>query len=136
MAEGAAVETPLDVFASAQRAAERSKLRSSEGTGREAEQLRQEAATFEQLRGQDAAWSRLRLSMGWVALCSFVTLSSAAIFVLADHSEFSPNATTAAASTILVQSVGLVAATWRLVLGAGPPRLSPVTVVQLDPDAD
>ncbi|MFZ1154941.1 MAG: hypothetical protein WAN93_08560 [Solirubrobacteraceae bacterium] len=61
------------------------------------------------------------------ALVLLVALCGAAIFVLLSHKTFPAAATTAAAGTVLVQTLALVAAVWRLVLGTGPPQLAPIT---------
>jgi uncharacterized membrane protein YqjE len=93
----------------------------------EDERLRQERETFDQRKFEAIAWSRLRLTMGWTALVLLVALSAASIFVLLSHKTFPAVATSAAASTVLVQTLALVAAVWRLVIGSGPSQLAPVT---------
>jgi hypothetical protein len=105
----------------------------------QSERLRQERETFDQRKIEAIAWSRLRLVMGWTALVLLIGLCTGSIFVLFAHNAFPAAATTAAASTVLVQTVAVVVMVWRLAIGAGPPQLAPVTDVPKppsEPDVD
>jgi hypothetical protein len=98
--------------------------------GREAraqEQFRQEREAFEENLRQVQSWSRLRLSMGWTALVLQVVLCATSIFVVISHANFPTGAITAAVGTVFAQTLAFVAAVWRLVLGAGPQPLTPLT---------
>jgi hypothetical protein len=121
--------SPLDALTASQRSVEaaRTSARNRIPSASETEQLRQEKETFDQAKSDTQSWSKLRLSMGWTALVLLPTLAAAAIFILIEHDHFSTVATTSAAATVLLQTVTLVVAVWRLVLGSGPAPLAPVT---------
>jgi uncharacterized membrane protein len=91
------------------------------------EQLRQEREAFEENKRQIQSWARLRLVMGWTALVLLVVLCAISIFVIALHDAFPASAITAAAGTVFLQTLALVVAVWRLVLGTGPKPLAPLT---------
>lgn len=91
------------------------------------ERLRQERETFDQKKRQDGRWFILRLAMGWSAVFLLPGIGVVSGWVIANQSDFSGSTVTLAASSLLVDSVGLVIAVWRIVLGTGPDQLSPVT---------
>jgi hypothetical protein len=71
--------------------------------------------------------------MGWTALVLLVVLCAGSIFIIVSHAHFPASAITAAAATVLIDTLSLVAAVWRLVLGTGPKPLVPLTRM---PDED
>lgn len=91
------------------------------------EQLRQERETFDQKKGQDGLWFALRLAMGWSAVVLLPMIGGVSGWVIAHHTAFAGSTVTLAASSLFVDSIGLVLAVWRIVLGAGPEGLVPVT---------
>lgn len=91
------------------------------------EQLRQEREAFDENQRQVQSWARLRQSMGWTALVALVILCAVSIYVLISHAEFPEGAIAAAAATVFVQTLALIAAVWRVVLGTGPQPLVPLT---------
>ena len=91
------------------------------------EQLRQERETFDQKKRQDSRWFLLRLAMGWSAVVLLPAIGGISGWVIANHSHFSTGTVTLASSALFVDSLGLVLAVWRIVLGVGPEGLAPVT---------
>lgn len=108
----------------------------SPASARAWEQLRQQERTYDQHHDEARAWEKVRLCMGWMSVALLPVVTAAAVFVLVDHGAFSTTATTAATGTVLAQTVGLVAAVWRLVLGKGPAQLAPVIVDRNDSPVD
>lgn len=123
--------SPLDVFAQPKQRRYQIEQQATPTvasvTAARSERLRQERETFDQRKVEASAWSRLRLVMGWTSVFLLLGLCAASVFVLFAHRTFPAAATAAAASTVLVQTVAVVVMVWRLVIGTGPPRLSPVT---------
>jgi cytochrome c biogenesis protein CcdA len=91
------------------------------------EQLRQERETFDQKKRQDGRWFLLRLAMGWSAVVLLPAIGGVSGWVIANHPNFAAGTVTLAASALFVDSIGLVLAVWRIVLGTGPEGLVPVT---------
>jgi lipid-A-disaccharide synthase-like uncharacterized protein len=103
-------------------------VRDSIALEREAEQLRQERETFNQLKVQDNRWFLLRLVMGSVAVVLFPAIMFVCTWIIFHHQDFSSATVTVATTGLLGDSLGLVIAIWKLVLGTrGPERLAPVT---------
>ncbi len=104
-------------------------VRDSIALEREAERLRQERETFNQQKLQDSRWFLLRLVMGSVAVVLFPAIMFVCTWIIFHYQSFSPATVTVATTGLLGDSLGLVIAVWRLVLGArGPERLAPVTL--------
>jgi hypothetical protein len=91
------------------------------------ERLRQERATFQQRMAQDRWWFRLRLTMGSMAVVLLPAICAVSAFVIFNSSNFDETTVTLAGGALMVDSLGLVIAVWRLVLGRGPNELAPVT---------
>jgi hypothetical protein len=97
------------------------------GIARSQERLRQERETFDQKKRQDSRWFLLRLAMGWSAVVLLPAIGGISGWVIASHSHFSAGTVTLASSALFVDSLGLILAVWRIVLGVGPEDLVPVT---------
>jgi hypothetical protein len=98
------------------------------------EQLRQERETFDQRKLQDARWFMLRMSMGLLALIIIPVFILICIVLLSNPHQ-SAAVKSLAASALLVDILGLVAAVWKVVLNpASLTRLSPVTSSPSDSD--
>lgn len=91
------------------------------------EQLRQEQETFNQIKEQDAKWFRLRLTMGYVAALLLPVICALCTWVLVNHEDFAIGTVTAATTTLLVDTAGLVFSVYKVVLNKGPQSLGPVT---------
>jgi hypothetical protein len=91
------------------------------------ERLRQERELFNQKRAQDEKNFALRLAMGWTTVMLFVAICTFCGYIIVNNSDFTPATVVAATSALLVEAVGLVAATWRGNLGSGPRELEPTT---------
>lgn len=90
------------------------------------EHLRQTQETFDQLKSQDRRWFNLRHAMGWVAVVLLPVICGVSAFVIFDHSAFDNGTVVFASGALFVDSLALVAAVWRLVLGKGPENLRPI----------
>jgi hypothetical protein len=106
-------------------------VRDSIALEREAERLRQERETFNQQKLQDSRWFLLRLTMGSVAVVLFPAIMLICTWIIFHNKDFSSATVTVATTGLLGDSLGLIVAVWKLVLGArGPERLAPVTQPQ------
>ena len=91
------------------------------------ERLRQERETFDQRQRQDARWFQLRMTMGGLAVLIIPTLIVICVVFISDPHQ-SAAVKSLAASALLVDILGLVAAVWKVVLNpASLTQLSPVT---------
>ena len=92
------------------------------------EELRQERVTFNQAKSHGARWFALRLAMGYAGIVLLLGTALVSGYVLLHPAAYSTATTTIAASTLLVDILGLVVSIFRLVLrdGSAVP-LKPVT---------
>lgn len=90
------------------------------------ERLRQAQETFDQLKSQDRRWFNLRHAMGWVAVILLPVICGVSAFVIFNHGAFDSGTVAFASGALFVDSLALVAAVWRLVLGKGPENLRPI----------
>lgn len=95
----------------------------------QAERLRQETETFNQLRKQDAQWFALRIVTGSVALVMFPTIFVFCAWILRNSSLFDRTVVIAASSALFVDILGMVIAAWKILL-------NPQTQGQLKPVTD
>jgi hypothetical protein len=65
--------------------------------------------------------------MGWTAVVLFIAICAFSGFVIVNHAEFAKGVVALAASALLVEALGLVAAVWRAVIGSRPKSLEPTT---------
>ena len=94
----------------------------------EAEQLRQEKATFEFNLRQAGAWSLLRLSIGYCALVVLVAVFALCTFVILNHDRYAPEASTWAMGVLGLDIIGLIGTVIKLVFDAKQAKpLMPVT---------
>jgi hypothetical protein len=100
---------------------------------RATEQLRQEAAAFDQHAAQAKCWFRVRFAIGVMAPIALAVTCFAATFIIVDHSAFDVWAVRLAAGALLVDVLGIVGAVARIVLGKGPRELAPITSSDLEP---
>lgn len=91
------------------------------------ERLRQERELFDQKKAQDKKVFVLRLAMAWTAVALLIAICVFAGYIVANHSYFAPATVTVATSALLVETLALVAASWRQTLGKGPGELEPTT---------
>jgi hypothetical protein len=91
------------------------------------EALRQEQETFNQLQRQDARAFILRATMGWIAAASLPGIGFTSGWILFHSNSFTTTTVNIAAGTLLVDSFGFLASVWKIVLGRGPERLTPIT---------
>lgn len=98
---------------------------------RAAEQLRQERATFEQARRNEARWFSLRLIMGYAAVALLAAIMFVASYVLFNAEDFPLSVVTAAGAALFVDVLGLLIAVWKIALNPHfYARLEPVTHVR------
>lgn len=90
------------------------------------ERLRQMQETFDQRKSQDRRWFNLRHAMGWVAVVLLPVICGVSAFIILDHGAFDTGTVVFAGGALFVDSLALVAAVWRLVLGKGPENLRPI----------
>jgi hypothetical protein len=91
------------------------------------ERLRQERETFNQMKQQDARWFVIRQAMSWVAIILVPTIAATCVWIILDHHDFTIATVTVAASTLLIDVLGLFISIWKIVLGSGPQTLGPIT---------
>jgi hypothetical protein len=102
-------------------------------TTRAREQLRQERETFDQAQRHDARWFGLRLSMGYAAIVLFLGIAVVAGCIVLQPGRYSGSQIVIAAVTLLTDMVGLVTATFKLVLPQDKTAsLRPVTDFRCD----
>lgn len=91
------------------------------------QRLRQEQATFDQKRVQDARWFVLRMAMGILAMLVIPAMIVICVLIIFNpHQEVTVKVL--AASTLLVDILGLMGAVWRVILNpASVSQLAPVT---------
>jgi hypothetical protein len=100
------------------------------------ERLRQERELFDLKKAQDRKNFWLRLAMGWTTIVLFVAICAFCGFIIINHSDFSAGTVTAATSALLVEALGLVGATIKVTMGAGPKELEPTTAAPGLPSTD
>ena len=89
------------------------------------QRLKQEQATFDQKKVQDARWSILKLAMGILATLIVPAIVAICASVIFDPAE-AASVKSLAAVVLLVDILGLVAGIWRVIL-------SPASITQLAP---
>ena len=100
---------------------------------RTCEQLRQERETFDQAKAHDARWFTLRLAMGYAGICLLVAIALVSGYILLDPTSYAPATLAVAATTLLVDMLGLVVSIFKLILQQGSTALlKPVTGIRLD----
>src|SRR6266571_1398070 len=97
-------------------------IRDSIALERETERLRQERETFNQQKVQDGRWFLLRLVMGSVAVVLFPAIMLVCTWIIFHYHDFSAATVTVATTGLLGDSLGLVIAIWKLVLGTRGPE--------------
>jgi hypothetical protein len=98
---------------------------------RATEQLRQERATFEQARRNEARWFSLRLIMGYASILLLAAIMVVASYVLFNAADFPASVVMAAGAALFVDVLGLLIAVWKIALNPHfYARLEPVTRVQ------
>lgn len=98
------------------------------------EQLRQERTTFDQAKAHDACWFTLRLAMGYAGNGFLITIALVSGYILLYPGCFAPATIAVAATTLLVDMLGLVVSIFKLVLQQGSAvPLKPITGFRLDP---
>lgn len=97
------------------------------------EQLRQERETFDQAKAHDARWFALRLTVGYAGIGLLLVIALVSGFILFHPTSYVPATIAIAATTLLVDMLGLVVSICKLVLqhGSAVP-LKPITGIQLD----
>ena len=94
----------------------------------QAERLRQEAETFNQLLGQDAQWFKLRLWTGIVSLVMFPAIFAFCVWIIRNASQFDPKIVVAASGALFVDILGMVTAAWKILLNPqSQGQLKPIT---------
>lgn len=97
------------------------------------EQLRQERETFDQVKVEVEQWSRLRLRMGYVGIAALLGVAIVSGSVILNPSRYPAAVITLAATTLLVDILGLSVSIFKLVLRQGSGmRLKPVTSTRQD----
>ena len=92
------------------------------------EQLRQERETFDYAKVEVAQWSRLRLRMGYAGIVGLLGVAMVSSFVVLNPSHYPAAVITLAATTLLVDILGLSVSIFKFVLLQGSAtRLKPVT---------
>lgn len=93
------------------------------------ERMRQERETFDQRKRQDAQWFFLTLLTGYAAVGLLTTILAVSGFVMVNHEDFSNSIVVLAAGAMFVDSLGIIASVWGVVINSGSPRtrLKPVT---------
>jgi hypothetical protein len=93
------------------------------------ERLRQERATFDQRRQQDAHWFALRIAMGFASLILLPIILAVCGWIVLNPGRFSDAVVVAASAALFVKTIGLLIGVWKLVIRPAPrDRLQPVTV--------
>lgn len=95
------------------------------------EKLRQERETFNQRKEQDARYFVIRMAMSWIAVVFLPAIATTCGWIIFKHGEFTPAIVTVATSALLIDTLGLLIAIWKIVLGSGPRALEPVTGQEL-----
>jgi hypothetical protein len=97
------------------------------------EQLRQEREAFDQAKAHDARWFTLRLAMGYAGIGLLLAIAPVSSYILLHPASYAPATVPVAATTLLVDMLGLVVSIIKLVLqrdSAVP--LKPVTGIRSD----
>ena len=97
---------------------------------KEEQQLTQEHATFEQALWQDKWFSRIRIAMGIVAICTIPAVSTICSLIIFDpHQDVVVKRV--AESALFFSLIGLIGYVWRVFLNpASVSRLWPVTMTE------
>lgn len=93
---------------------------------RASERLRQERETFEQLKAHNAAWFKLRLATGIVAISALLVILLVAASVVLSPSRYGDTAMLLAAVAILADIAGLAGTVFLLVVRDGRGCLRPI----------
>jgi len=91
------------------------------------QRLQQEQDTFEQKKAQDARWFVLRMAMGILAMLVIPAMVAICVLIIADPHQ-DGMVKRLAASSLLVDILGLMGAVWRVILNPrSVSQLAPVT---------
>ena len=97
------------------------------------EQLRQERETFDQAKAHNARWFALRLAMGYAGISLLLAIALVSGYILFQPAIYAPATIAFAATTLLMDMLGLVVSIFKLVLSQGSAvPLKPVTGVRSD----
>ena len=98
------------------------------------ERLRQERETFDQMKGHEERWFKLKLRMGYAAAIMLPAIGAIGALIVLRPEAYTTFTVNAATAMLFTDVVGLLAAVWKIVLNATTiPKLSPVTSTkQLD----
>jgi hypothetical protein len=97
------------------------------------ERLRQERETFNQAKAHDARWFRLRLAMGYAGIGLLLAIAVVSGCILLHPASFATATIAIAATTLLVDMLGLVVSIVKLVLQQGSAvPLKPITGIRSD----
>lgn len=97
------------------------------------EQLRQERETFDQAKARDVRWFTLCLTIGYAGIGLLFAIALVSGCILLHPANYSTATIGIAATTLLVDILGLVASIFKLVLQQGNAvPLKPVTAIRSD----
>lgn len=100
------------------------------------EQTRQEDLTFNARHRHDQQLFGLKLLMARSAYALLILIAVAAFYVIINHRTFSTAVVAEAGTTLLVQTAGLMAWSWRVVVARKEPEPAPLTIAALDITSD
>jgi len=97
------------------------------------EQLRQERETFDQAKAHNARWFTLRLAMGYAGICLLLAIALVSSYMLLHPAGYVHATLAVAATTLLVDMLGLVVSIFEVVLHQGSAApLKPITGIRSD----
>src|ERR1017187_8732677 len=97
------------------------------------EQLRQEREAFDQAKAHDARWFTLRLMIGYAGIALLLAIALVSGYILLHPASYSPATIAVAATTILVDILGLVVTIFKFIFPqSSAVPLKPVTGIRLD----
>jgi hypothetical protein len=106
------------------------------GLARAAEALRQEQVTFDQNQRHENLWFFAKLGMALVAILGLPFIAWVCSTIMLNPTAYDANTITAATAGLLVDVVGLVSATWKVVLNPkSVGKLAPLTLPPILPPA-
>ena len=92
---------------------------------RATERLRQEREAFDQSVSHARRWFNLQLMVGGSSIVILGAVVVVTIIVIFKHKEFDPSVVNLAATTLLVDVLGLMASVWKIVLN--PMQITKIT---------
>jgi hypothetical protein len=101
-------------------------------TLRSLQQTGQEDRAFSARLRHDQQLFELKLLMARSAYVLLIGIALVASYVIVNHRAFSTAVVAEAGTTLLVQTAGLMAWSWRVVLAREEPELTPLTIATLD----